>query len=64
MTRKMIDCRDMPNDIGCTLALSGREDEVLDAAADHAVAKHGHTDGAELRSGLQTVLKDAEPTPA
>ncbi len=37
---------------------------MLDAAADHAVAKHGHTDGAELRSGLQTVLKDAEPTPA
>ena len=26
MTRKWIDCRDYPDDVGCTLYLSGEED--------------------------------------
>jgi hypothetical protein len=61
MTRKTADCRDMPNDSGCTLTLTGEEDEVLDAAVTHAVAVHGHTDGAELREGLRGMLRDALP---
>ncbi len=32
MARKMIDCRQIPNEIGCTLTVAGEEDEVLDAA--------------------------------
>jgi len=61
MSRKMIDCRQIPNDIGCTLTIAGEEDEVLDAAVDHAVAKHGHTDAPALREELRGLLVDAEP---
>jgi len=32
MTRKAIDCRAVPNDIGCTLAISGEPGELLTAA--------------------------------
>jgi predicted small metal-binding protein len=64
MARKMIDCRKVPNEIGCTLTIAGEEDEVLDAAAAHAVAKHGHDDTPELRDMLRTGLEDAEPAVA
>ena len=61
MSRKMIDCRQVPNEIGCTLTIAGGEDEVLDAATAHAVAKHGHDDTPELREMLRGALHDAEP---
>src|SRR3712207_8529598 len=32
MARKMIDCRAIPNDIGCTLTIAGEEEDLLDAA--------------------------------
>jgi predicted small metal-binding protein len=62
MARKMIDCRQVPNEIGCTLTIAGSEDEVLDAAVTHAVAKHGHQDTPELREMLRSGLQDAEPS--
>jgi predicted small metal-binding protein len=61
MARKMIDCRQVPSDINCTLTIAGSADEVLDAAAAHAVAKHGHQDTPELREMLRGGLQDAEP---
>jgi predicted small metal-binding protein len=61
MARKMIDCRKVPNEIGCTLTIAGREDEVLDAAVAHAVARHGHDDTPELRDMIRASLEDAEP---
>ena len=61
MARKMIDCRTMPSDINCTLTIAGEEDEVLDAAVAHAVAKHGHEDTPELREMIRGGLVDAEP---
>jgi predicted small metal-binding protein len=61
MTRKMIDCRQVPNEIGCTLTIAGREDEVLDAAVAHAVDKHSHENTPELREALRGALRDAEP---
>lgn len=61
MARKMIDCGKVPNDINCTLTIAGTEDEVLDAAVAHAVAKHGHQDTAELRDMIQSGLEDASP---
>lgn len=61
MSRKMIDCRTVPNDVGCTLTIAGEEDEVLDAAAAHAVAVHGHEDTPELRDQMRGSLQDAEP---
>ena len=61
MARKMIDCRQLPSDINCTLTIAGEEQEVLDAAVMHAVDKHGHEDTPELREQLSGVLVDAEP---
>jgi predicted small metal-binding protein len=58
MTRKTADCRDFPSEIGCSLTISGEEDEVVSAAAQHAVAVHGHEDNEELRSWLRDNLKD------
>lgn len=58
MTRKVADCRDMPSERGCTLTISGEEDEVLTAATQHAVASHGHQDTLELREMIRGGLKD------
>jgi hypothetical protein len=54
--RKSIDCRLYPSDKGCTLKISGTEEEVLDAATAHAVVAHGHADTPELRNQLRTLL--------
>jgi predicted small metal-binding protein len=64
MARKMVDCRSIPNEIGCTLTIAGEEEEVLDAAVLHAVTKHGHADTAEFREELRGSLVDAEPAMA
>jgi len=60
MARKMVDCRKAPSDINCTLTIAGEEDEVLDAAVDHAVSKHGHEDTPELREMIRTTMEPAE----
>jgi hypothetical protein len=58
--RKAIDCRDHPSERGCTLRLEGTEEEVLDAAVNHAVISHGHTDNPELREQIRGLLKPVE----
>jgi Protein of unknown function (DUF1059) len=58
MTRKTIDRRSVPNDVGCTLAISGEPGELVAAAAQHAVTVHGHTDTPELREQLRGALTD------
>lgn len=55
--RKSIDCRSFPNEIGCTLTISGEEKEVLKAALRHAVEEHGHKDTHELRRLLRNMLQ-------
>jgi len=57
--RKAIDCRDYPSDKGCTLRISGTEEEVLQAAVQHATSAHGHSDPKELREQLKSMLKDS-----
>ena len=56
--RKSIDCRDYPDDTGCTLYLSGEEDDVLRAVTEHAVSVHGMHDTPELREQFRSMLKD------
>lgn len=58
MTRKVADCRNHPSVSGCTLTISGEEEEVVRAAAEHAVSVHGHTDGPELRKMVRESLDD------
>lgn len=56
--RKVADCRDFPSETNCTLTISGKEDEVLRAATEHAVSVHGHKDSPELREQIRKMLKD------
>jgi cytochrome P450 len=64
MTRKVADCRDFPSETGCTLTITGTEMEVIQAASEHAVSTHGHTDGPELRQQIRAMLKDEIPARA
>jgi len=59
--RKVADCRDMPSETNCTLAIAGEEDEVVRAAAEHAASVHGHADTPELRDMIRSGLKDEIP---
>jgi predicted small metal-binding protein len=61
MGRKVADCRDFPSESGCTLTISGEEDEVVRAASEHAVSVHGHQPGTELSDGIRATLKDEVP---
>jgi predicted small metal-binding protein len=61
MTRKSIDCREMPSKTNCTLTIAGEEDEVVRAAMLHAVDVHGHKDTPEFRNELRRSLKDVRP---
>jgi predicted small metal-binding protein len=56
--RKSIDCRDHPSEKNCSLKISGTEQEVLDAAVQHAVSAHGHENSTELRDQVKSMLKD------
>lgn len=62
MGRKYIDCREFPSDMHCTVALcADSEEELLEAAVQHAVAVHQHQDGAELRSALKGCFHEGTP---
>ncbi len=58
--RKYIDCSEFPSDSNCTLKISGKEEEVLPVAAQHAAAVHGHEDTPEMREKLRQFMKDEE----
>jgi predicted small metal-binding protein len=62
MDRKYIDCREYPSESGCSIAISGdNEDEVVEAAAQHATKVHGHRDSPELRQQLRQMVKVGAP---
>jgi predicted small metal-binding protein len=59
MTRKYIDCREYPSEVGCTVAIfADSDDELLEAAARHAVDVHGHEDTPELRDQLRSLFRE------
>jgi hypothetical protein len=61
MGRKVADCRNWPSESGCTLTISGEEDEVITAATHHAMTVHGHQDAEEVQAWLRENLKDETP---
>jgi predicted small metal-binding protein len=62
MTRKYIDCREFPSEMNCSVAISAdSDDELLQAAVEHAVSVHGHTDTPELRTQLRQLFKNGVP---
>jgi Protein of unknown function (DUF1059) len=60
MTRLMADCRRFPSESNCSLVIIGEEDEVLQAAAEHAASVHAHEDTPELRTQLRELLEPAD----
>lgn len=59
--RKTADCRSMPSESGCSLTISGTEEEVVRAASEHAVSAHGHDDTEQLRRDVRGMLTDDGP---
>lgn len=58
MVRKFIDCRDFPSDMKCSVAIfADTEQELLEAAVQHAITVHGHKDTPELRAQLLQASK-------
>lgn len=60
MARLMADCRRWPSETNCSLVIIGDEDEVVQAAAEHAQSVHGHQDNPELREQIRQFLEPAE----
>jgi hypothetical protein len=61
MTRYFIDCREMPSENNCDIAMSGSEDHLLEAAVAHAVTAHKHEDTPELRDQIRAGFKEEIP---
>jgi predicted small metal-binding protein len=60
--RRFIDCREVPSEMDCTIAISAdSEDELIEAAAQHVVAVHGHADSPELREQLRENIHEGVP---
>jgi predicted small metal-binding protein len=57
--RKFIDCREVPSEMNCTVAISAdSEEELLEAAVQHAVAVHSHEDTPELREMIRGGIRE------
>jgi hypothetical protein len=61
MTRYYIDCREMPSENNCDLAMAGSEGHLVEAAAMHAVTAHKHEDTPELREEIRKTMKEEVP---
>lgn len=62
--RKYIDCREFPSEIKCTVAITAdSEDELVDAAVQHAVAVHGEHDTPAFRSEIKKAIHEGTPRP-
>ncbi|WP_027819878.1 DUF1059 domain-containing protein [Paraburkholderia bannensis] len=62
MTRKYIDCREFPSEMNCSVAISAdTEKELMEAAVQHAVSVHHHTDSPELRTQLSSLFREGSP---
>jgi predicted small metal-binding protein len=59
MARKYIDCRAVPSESKCSVTIAAdTEQELMDAAVQHAVAVHGHQDTPEFRNQLRQAIRD------
>jgi len=62
MKRIYIDCREFPGDIKCSLAMvADSEDELLEAAVQHAAAVHALIDSDELRQEIRSCFRNGTP---
>ena len=62
MTRKYIDCREVPSETNCSITIAADSDkELMDAAVQHAVAVHGHQDTPEFRQQIKGAFHEGRP---
>jgi len=62
MPRQYVDCREIPSDMKCTVAIAAdSERELIEAAVQHAVAVHGHSDTPEFRKQIVSAIKQGTP---
>jgi predicted small metal-binding protein len=60
--RKYIDCREVPSESHCTVAISAdTERELLEAAVQHATTVHQHQDTPELRAMIKQAMHEGQP---
>jgi len=54
----VIDCREFPSEMNCTIAISAdTKQELIEAAVQHAVTVHRHEDSPELREQISQAIK-------
>ncbi len=59
MARKYIDCRTAPGGSACTVAISAdTEEELMEAAVQHAATVHQEEDTPELREYIHQMMQD------
>jgi predicted small metal-binding protein len=65
MTRKYIDCREVPDVSNqCTVAISAdTTEEVVETAVEHGVKVHGYEDTPDLREHIRSAVKEGSPRP-
>ena len=62
MARRYIDCREVPSESNCSVAISAdSESELMEAAVQNAVAVHGHEDNADLREMIRWGMREGAP---
>jgi predicted small metal-binding protein len=62
MGRKFIDCRETPSVTNCSIAISAdSEEELIDAAVQHAVSVHGHKDTPDFRKLIKGAIREGAP---
>ncbi len=60
--RKFIDCREMPSEARCTVAISADNDEELvEAVVQHAITVHKEKDTPELRDSIRKGMHEGSP---
>ena len=64
MARVHIDCREFPSEMNCTLALvADSEEELLEAAVQHAVVIHKHKDSRGISHRATQDFQARQPAP-
>ncbi|HVL77088.1 MAG TPA: DUF1059 domain-containing protein [Noviherbaspirillum sp.] len=62
MTRKYVDCREFPSEMNCSVAMAAdSEEELIEAAVQHAVAVHHHEDTPEFRQQIRQTIHEGTP---
>ncbi len=60
--RQYIDCREFPSEMKCTIVISADgEDELINAAVQHAVSVHGEKDTPALRAEVKKAVHQGAP---